>query len=152
MAAVRDAEVPLPLGFLVAAEFILAADLRRALAAAGALSATAWGAVTEARSWGITLPDETFEPLIRARIEGHLVNADGLFVLENLAEVQRTLDFARDAGVTINLWQAQNLFQVLLAPRLADAPDDVRAALERMAERLHFSLESLRDREVRVEP
>ncbi len=152
MAAVRDADVPLPREFVVAAEFILSLDLRRALAAPGPLSAAARDAVTEARSWGIALPHETFEPLIRARIERHLRDADGLFVNENLAEVHHTLDFARDAGVTINLWQAQNLFQVLLAPRLADAPEEFREVLARMAERLHFGIESLPGRVVDVSP
>ncbi len=143
MAAVRDADVPLPREFLVAAEFILVQDVRRAITAPGVLSATAWDAVTEAGSWGIALPQEMFEPLIRDRIERHLRHADGLFVMDNLAEVHRTLDFARDAGVTVNLWQAQNLFQVLLAPRLAGVPDAERSALEQVAARLHFSLAAL---------
>ncbi|MGQ0549826.1 MAG: DUF3536 domain-containing protein [Armatimonadota bacterium] len=144
MAAVRDADVPLPREFMVAAEFILFLDVRRGLGAPGVLSVTAWDAVAEARSWGIALPQDTFEPLIRDRIERHLRDADGLFVLENVAEVQRTLDFARDAGITVNLWQAQNLFQILLAPRLASVPDKDRVALEQLAERLHFSLDALK--------
>jgi alpha-amylase/alpha-mannosidase (GH57 family) len=146
MKALRDAEVPLPREFLIAAEFILAADLRRALTAPAALSVLAWDAVAEARAWGILLSPDVFEPLIRERIERHLRDADGLFLVDNVAEVQRTLDFARDAGIKINLWQAQNLFGVLLAPYLTAAPDDVRSALEQTAERLHFSLESLRRR------
>lgn len=150
MEAVRDAEVPVPREFTAAAEFILATDVRRALESHGALSSTAWDAVADARAWGLALPAEVFEPLLRSRIERHLRVAEGLFVLENLAEVHRVLDFARDAGITVNLWQAQNLFQVLLVPRLAAAPDDVRTALEQMAERLHFSLESLRSRVGRV--
>jgi len=143
MEAVRNAEVPVPREFIVAAEFILATDLRRALTAPGALSTAAWDAVAEARSWGIALPAADLEGLLRARIEDDLRDADGLFLAENLAEVLSVLAFARDAGITVNLWQAQNLFAVRLVPRLTDAPDEVRSALEQVAERLYFSLEAL---------
>ncbi len=163
METLRDAEVPVPREFAAAAEFILTADLRRALAAPGALSAAAWDALVELRSWGLTLPDEEFEPLLRARIERRLRDANGLFLVENLADVERTLDFARDAGITVNLWQAQNLFEERFAPRLGaaggagGAPGEraaagggpegtVQAALEAMAGRLYFNLESLRAR------
>ncbi|MGQ0569960.1 MAG: DUF3536 domain-containing protein [Armatimonadota bacterium] len=144
METLRDAEVPVPREFLIAAEYILMTDLRRTLVAPGALSSTAWDLMTEARSWGIALPVADLEPLLRTRIESHLRDADGLFIIDNLTHVRRAIDFARDAGITVNLWRAQNLFQVRLAPRLADASDDLRAALEEVAERLYFSLEALR--------
>ena len=144
METLRDADVPIPRELLVAAEFILMTDLRRALAAPGALSAAAWDLVAEARSWGLTLPVDDLEPLVRARIERHLRDADGLFIVENLHEVLHALDFAHDAGIRPNLWQAQNLFAVRLAPRFADAPGEVGRALEVVADRLHFNLESLR--------
>ncbi len=144
MGTLRDAEVPVPREFVIAAEFILSTDLRRLLAAPGSLSATIWDILTEARSWGITLPAVDLETLLRARIERDLRDADGLFVVNHLTDVTRALDFARDAGVTVNLWQAQNLFKTRLAPRLTDAPDEVRAVLEEVAEQLYFSLEALR--------
>lgn len=144
METLRDADVPVPREFLVAAEFIVMTDLRRALAAPGALGATAWDLVAEARSWGIALPVDDLEPLVRARIERHLRDADGLFIVENLHEVLRALDFAHDAGIRPNLWQAQNLFAVRLASRFADAPGEIGRALEAVADRLHFNLESLR--------
>jgi len=144
MQAVRDAEVPVPREFMLAAEFVVMADLRRALAAPGPLSVTAWDRVAEAVAWGIVLPVDLTESLVRARLERHLRAADGLLMLENLIEAQRALDFARDAGITLNLWEAQNLFQVRLAPRLADAPADLRATLEALADRLHFSVEALK--------
>jgi hypothetical protein len=122
---------------------VLLTDLRRALAAPGTLASTVWDLVAEARAWRIALPAADLEPLVRARIERSLLNADELFLLDSLREVDRTLDFAADTGVVANLWRAQNLFAVRLAPRLADAPPDVRRALERVAERLHFSLDSL---------
>jgi hypothetical protein len=144
METLRDADVPVPREFLVAAEFILMTDLRRALAAPGALGTTAWDLMAEARSWGLTLPVDDLEPLVRARIERHLRDADGLFIVENLHEVLRALDFAQDAGIRPNLWQAQNLFAVRLASRFADAPGEIGRALEAVADRLHFNLESLR--------
>jgi hypothetical protein len=87
---------------------------------------------------------EALEALISARLEGHLRDADGPGALEQLVEAQRTLDFARDAGIPLNLWEAQNLFQVRHAKRLGAAPADVRAALEALADRLHFNVETLR--------
>ncbi|MBM3470003.1 MAG: DUF3536 domain-containing protein [Armatimonadetes bacterium] len=162
METLRDADVPVPREFVAAAEFILTADLRRALDAPGALSATAWDALAELRSWGLALPAEEFEPLLRARIERRLRDANGLFLVENLAEVERTLDFARDAGITVNLWQAQNLFVERFAPRMGGAAgaggagggeaagggaeETVRVALEAIAGRLYFNLDALRVR------
>jgi hypothetical protein len=144
MNTLRDADVPIPREFLVAAEFVLMVDLRRTLATPGPLGAAAWDLVAEARSWSITTPAAELEPLVRARIERHLADADGLFILDNLRDVEQTLEFARNAGVTPNLWQAQNLFAVRLAPLLAGASAEVRRALERVAERLYFSLDALR--------
>ncbi len=144
MEAVRDAEVPVPREFTLAAEFVLMTDLRRVLAATGPLSVTAWDLVAEAAAWGMQLPVEVIESLVRVRLERHLRAADSLLMLENLVEAQRALDFARDAGITLNLWEAQNLFQVRLASRLADSPADLRAALEALADRLHFSVEALK--------
>ncbi len=144
MAAVRDADVPLPREFLAAAEFVLTIDIRRALISPEPLNASAWHALAEARAWGITLASEILEPLLRARIERVLREADGVFMVEQLADVQRTLDNAGDAGITVNLWQAQNVFHVRLAPRLRDSSGEVREALEKMAERLNFSLDALR--------
>ena len=66
-------------------------------------------------------------------------------MVEQLADVQRTLDIAGDAGITVNLWQAQNLFHVRLAPQLREASGEARDSLEKMAERLNFSLDALRD-------
>lgn len=146
MAAVRDADVPLPREFLAAAEFVLTTDIQRALASSEPLNAPAWNALAEARAWGITLASEMLEPLLRARIERVLRQADGPSMREQLADGQRTLDIARDAGLTINLWQAQNVFHVRLAPRLREASGEVREALEQMAERLNFSLDALHAR------
>lgn len=143
METLRDADVPLPREFLMAAEFILMTDLRRALAAPDVLGATAWDLVGEARAWGLDLPIADLERLVRARIERRLRDAEGLLAAEPLREVLRSLDFAADAGVTVNLWQAQNLFQSQLAPRLAEAEGEVRDLLEQVADRLYFSLEAL---------
>ncbi|MDR7417613.1 MAG: DUF3536 domain-containing protein [Armatimonadota bacterium] len=146
MATLRDADVPVPREFLVAAEFVLMTDLRRALVAPGTLSSAAWDLLAEARTWQIALPVAELEPLVRARIERHLRDADGLFLLDHLREAERVLDFADDAGVTPNLWQAQNLFAIRLAPPQAGATPEVREALARVAERLHFSVEALSGR------
>ncbi|MDR7542848.1 MAG: DUF3536 domain-containing protein [Armatimonadota bacterium] len=143
MRTLRDADVPVPREFLMAAQFIVLTDLRRALAAPGTLSPAAWDLVAEARAWGLALPSAELEPLVRARIERHLASADGLFAIDNLREVEQALDFAADAGIVPNLWQAQNVFATRLAPQLPHAPDDVRRTLHNVATRLHFSLEAM---------
>jgi len=63
-----------------------------------------------------------------------------------LREVERTLVFAGDAGIQIELWEAQNLFADRLAARAAGEPAEDRRVLESVAERLHFSPGSLRAR------
>ena len=141
--ALRRAAVPVPREFLVAAEFVLATDLRRALASAAPLADEAWALVEEARAWGVTLPAAELEQLLAERVEARLRAADGLFLVEHLREALRALEFARDAGLTPNLWEAQNLFAMRLAPRLAGARADERQALEAVAERLNFSPEAL---------
>ncbi len=148
MATLRDADVPVPKEFTAAVEFILTSDLSRAIAAPGVLGDGAWQALEELRSWGIAAATEVFEPLLRARVEQRLRDAEGLFLVENLQEIGRTLDLASDAGITVNLWQAQNLFQTRLLPLLhglEQGPpgeaslEAARAALETAAERLYFS-------------
>ncbi len=144
MATMRAADVPVPQEFLTAAALVTVADLQRALDASQPLPAAAWDLVADARAWNLAMPEAELEPRIRARIERHLIEADGVFVIDNLKEVERTLDLAQEMAVTPNLWQAQNLFAARLAPRIADASAEVRRALERVAERLHFSVDALR--------
>ncbi|MDR7422014.1 MAG: DUF3536 domain-containing protein [Armatimonadota bacterium] len=135
----RQAAVPPPREFLLAAEFVLATDLRRALVSPAPLPDAAWALVEEARAWGVTLPAAELEQLLAERVEAHLRAADSLFLVEHLREALRALEFARDAGLTPNLWEAQNLFAQRLAPRLASTRADERRTLEAVAERLHFS-------------
>jgi alpha-amylase/alpha-mannosidase (GH57 family) len=144
MEALRRAEVPVPREFRVAAEFVVAADVLRALAAPEPLPEALWTLLAEAQTWDLALPAADLEQALRARIERGLRDADGLFLTEHLHEVLRTLDFARDAGITPNLWAAQTLFALRLAPRLAEGDADVRTVLEAAAERLGFSLDALR--------
>jgi hypothetical protein len=82
--------------------------------------------------------------MVRARIERGLEEAGGLFAADSLQDVLRALDFARDAGLTVNLWRAQNLFQIRLAPRLGGLPPKIRTLVEQVADRLYFNLDALR--------
>jgi alpha-amylase/alpha-mannosidase (GH57 family) len=144
MATMRGADVPVPQEFLAAAAFVTVTDLQRALDALHPLPEAAWDLIADARAWNLSLPPAELEPRVRARVERHLLAADGLFVVDNLQEVERTLDLAQEMGTTPNLWEAQNLFAARLAPRITGTSAEVRSALERVAERLHFSVDALR--------
>jgi hypothetical protein len=131
--------VPVPQEFRMAAEFVLTTDLRRALDVAGPLTSAAWDHAAEARALGVSIPGDDLAPLLRARIERRLLQADGATLADHLEDALRALDFAQENGIAVDLWRAQNLFHVRLAPRLAEAGPDERAALLAVADRLHFS-------------
>jgi alpha-amylase/alpha-mannosidase (GH57 family) len=135
----RDAEVPVPQEFRMAAEFVLTTDLRRALDVAGPLTSAAWDHAAEARALGVSIPGDDLAPLLRARIERCLLRAGGPTLADHLEDALRALDFAQENGIAVDLWRAQNLFHVRLVPRLAEAGPDERAALFAVADRLHFS-------------
>jgi uncharacterized protein DUF3536 len=139
----RDAEVPVPQEFRMAAEFVLTTDLRRAIDVAGPLTSAAWDHAAEARALGVTIPADELAPLLRARVERCLRDADGPMLADQLEDGLRALDFADENGIAVDLWRAQNLFHVRLAPRLAEAGPDERAALLSLAERLHFSRDAI---------
>jgi alpha-amylase/alpha-mannosidase (GH57 family) len=139
----REAEVPVPQEFRMAAEFVLMTDLRRALAVEGPLTSAAWDHAAEARALGVAIPTDELAPLLRARLERCVQEAAGPSSVERLEDALRTLDFAGEHGIAVDLWRAQNLFHVRLAPRLGGAESDERAALLALAERLHFNRDAV---------
>jgi hypothetical protein len=62
----------------------------------------------ELRGWGRELQAARFEPLLRTRLEHVLAGPQR--PAERARRAMAILTFARDAGITINLWEAQNLF------------------------------------------
>lgn len=136
MEYLRDAGAPVPVPLVTAAVVALTRDLEDLLAgdAGSPLRPRAQELLTELRSWGREVHPERFEPLLRRRLEHSLAGARP--VAERLAHATDVLDFAEVAGVTMNLWEAQNAFY-----RLAGSARD--ANLKALGDRLHFSMDKM---------
>ncbi|HEU5299252.1 MAG TPA: DUF3536 domain-containing protein [bacterium] len=128
------AEVPTPL--VTAAVVALTRQLEDELAANGTarLHTRAFELLGELRSWGREVRADRFEPLLRRRLEQALGGAG--HVADRVARAAEVLDFADAAGVTLNLWEAQNAFD-----RLARSARD--PGLRALGERLHFAMDKL---------
>jgi len=93
---------------------------------------------TVARSWGREVRADRFEPLLRQRLAAVL--AGPLPVLQRLQRAAEVLDLAETAGLTLDLWEAQNHFY-----RLARSvhPQDAGSLLRAVGERLQFNMDRL---------
>lgn len=138
MEYLRDAGAPIPPPLVTAAVVGLTRDLEDALAAdpASALPARAAEALGELRSWGREVLPERFEPLLRRRLEHVLATAGP--TARRVRAALEVLDFAEAAGITINLWAAQNAFD-----RLRRAADD--PALRVLGDRLFFAMDKIEE-------
>lgn len=137
----RRAGMPVPMAFIATATLALVTELQRALQAPEPLPRRVLDAVAEARAWGIALRVETLGPLLEARLLRQLEAAAGGHLEVHLADVLRTLDVAREAGIAPDLWRAQALFYARLVPQREQATPAARAALAAVADRLNLSPE-----------
>jgi len=90
--------------------------------------------LAELRSWGREIRADRFEPLLRRRLEQALGGAG--HVADRVTHAAELMDFAEAAGVTINLWEAQNAFY-----RLARSARD--PGVRTLGERLHFAMDRI---------
>lgn len=136
MEYLRDAGAQVPVPLVTAAVVALTRDLEDVLAgeAASPLRPRAQELLTELRSWGREVHPERFEPLLRRRLEHSLASAGP--VSDRLTRATEALDFAEAAGVTMNLWEAQNAFY-----RLTGSARD--ANLKSLGDRLHFAMDEI---------
>jgi alpha-amylase/alpha-mannosidase (GH57 family) len=136
MEYLRDAGAPVPVPLVTAAVVALTRDLEDVLAgdAGSPLRPRAQELLTELRSWGREVHPERFEPLLRRRLEHSLASAGP--VADRLTRATDVLDFAEAAGVTMNLWEAQNAFY-----RLTGSARD--ANLKTLGDRLHFVMDKI---------
>lgn len=139
MQYLREAQTEIPAPMLVAAVFVLTHDLERELSRpeADTLSERAFALVSELRSWGRDVRAERFEPLIRRRLERALA-AQGP-VREQLQRAEQILLLAEEAGLTLNLWEAQHRFYQLAKT----APPSAVDALRSVGSRLHFNVDKI---------
>jgi len=128
------AEVPAPL--VTAAVVALTRELEDELGGDGTsrLRPRVFELLAELRSWGREVRADRFEPLLRRRLEVALAGAG--HVADRVARAGEILDFADAAGLTLNLWEAQNAFYRLMRAG-GDAP------LRTLGERLHFAMDRI---------
>jgi alpha-amylase/alpha-mannosidase (GH57 family) len=150
LAFMRDADVPVPPAFLMAAEYTLtralAQELRRA-AAGEPLSDDVFGAAGELASLDLASRWADAEPLLRQALEAHADRLRSDPLGPSLVQAHRLLDLAEALGVAVNLWQAQNLYHAA-AEALRGAPSAPQAERAgefwRLGERLYFNMDRLR--------
>lgn len=131
MAYLREAAAPIPAALLTAAVVALTGDLEQILRQEnhGPLPPRAHELLRELRGWGRDLHADRFEPLLRRRLEHALGMPDPADAAARALEV---LDLAASAGVTVNLWEAQNAYH-----RLSRSD---RAPLRELGTRLRFAM------------
>ena len=134
MEYLRTAAAPVPPALVTAAVVAVTGELERALTSdqKAALPGTAPALLGELRGWGRELQAARFEPLLRDRLERVLAGPQR--PAERARRALAVLAFARDAGITLDLWEAQNLFARGLH---AAAPTD--PAVRELAAALDFS-------------
>jgi len=140
MEYLRDAQAPVPPEMVMAAVVVLTRDLEDELRSPPdqPLDTRAFTLVDELRSWGREVRADRFEPLLRGRLEAVLTGP--LPLPDRLQRAAQILDLADAAGITLDLWEAQNRFHRLLrAARLQEAGPQLRA----VGERLQFNVERL---------
>ncbi len=147
----RDSEVPIPRAFLMAAEYTLTRALAQVLrqALTDPLPQEAFEIGAELVSFDLVPHWPELEPLLRrvmeACVEGLLASPLG----SSLDQVHRLLDLAELLGVTVNLWQVQNVYHAAVTQHRATLQegeaDPVRLEdFWRLGDRLHFNLDALR--------
>ncbi|HYM70197.1 MAG TPA: DUF3536 domain-containing protein [bacterium] len=159
LAFMRESEIPVPPAFLMAAQYTLtralAQEIRRA--AEEPLGDRAFELASDLDALGLAAEWTDAAPLLRQTLE---TRADGLKhdpLGPALAQTHRLLDLADTLGVTVNLWQVQNLYHAAAvthrdalrgdATASGDEPADWSdrvAEFWRLGTRLNFNLESLR--------
>ncbi len=141
MVYLRDAQVTVPPALVMAAVFVLTRDLEQELSAdpRGPLSPQTFEILNELRSWGREAYPHRFEPLLRHRLETAL--EAGTTLEDRLQRATQVLDLAAAAGITINLWEAQNRFYQLLDRKKLHTQTD---ALLTIGQRLAFNMDGLK--------
>ncbi len=121
MEYLRTASAPVPPALVTAAVVAVTGELERVLRTdpKTPLPQAAVPLLRELQGWGRELHAARFEPLLRTRLEHILAGPQR--PAERARRALAILEFARGGGITINLWEAQNLFARGLQ---AAAPDD----------------------------
>lgn len=136
MEYLRTAAAVVPPALVTAAVVAITGELERLLGADSKtpLPEAAPRLLQELHGWGRDLHATRFEPYLRSRLERALTGPQR--PAERARRAMMILGFARDAGITINLWEAQNLFARGMS---AAVPTD--AAVRELAVALRFRVD-----------
>jgi alpha-amylase/alpha-mannosidase (GH57 family) len=153
MGFLQEAGIPIPRPFLMAAEFTLNLDLRRALEAEMGLEKMK-NLMQEIQKWNVPIDAVGFEFILRNKMEQKIKiffeNPSGVSILE---EFEEGLDIASSLPFSLTLWEIQNIYY-----RMAKTvyPDFVSKAMEgdeealrwteqfkSLGQKLSFNLESI---------
>lgn len=133
MRYLREAGVPPPKALLTAAEFVVDAELRRALATAPPDGERVAALVAEAKVWGVALAaDElgfVLERTIERIAERFSAAPHDATLLE---ELDRAVGLARSLPFAVDLWKVQNIY-FDLRRRLAETVAGAAPSAERFA-------------------
>ena len=119
MEYLREVEVPIPKGFMVAAEYFLYDDfmngLRTLSIPAGTTSQSRLlGIIQQAEHWQVKLSTQEVELLIRHQLEKRLYLLSHDPASDDLSTIHLLFSVAEKLRLSLNLWQMQNCFQNLL--------------------------------------
>jgi alpha-amylase/alpha-mannosidase (GH57 family) len=139
MEYLRTAAGTVPPALVTAAVVAVTSEMERVLSSdpKAPLPPAAGTLLGELQRWGRELHAARFEPLLRGRLERVLEGPQR--PAERARRALAILAFAQGAGITINLWEAQNLFARRLSPA---APGE--AAVRELAVALRFSVDKMR--------
>jgi hypothetical protein len=137
----RETGTPIPEPLLSVARHVLQAEATRMLdqlVATGTIPAGARALLAEARTLGVQLDRTAAADAARRAVERAMeeVVRDGPGAAERVATLRTLLDAARDVGLQVNLWRAQNLFFDLWQER-----PDLRERLRPLLDPLGFRLD-----------
>ena len=119
MEYLREVEVPIPKGFMVAAEYFLYDEFINGLKTlsipAGQNShSRLLGIIQQAEHWQVKLSTQEVELLIRHQLEKRLYLLSHDPSSDDLSTIHLLFSVAEKLRLTLNLWQMQNHFQNLL--------------------------------------
>ncbi|MGA1874673.1 MAG: DUF3536 domain-containing protein [bacterium] len=115
----REVEVPIPKGFLVATEYSLYGEMVEGIKNFSTLNGNGtweWilGIVEQAERWEVKLSTPEVELLIRRQLERKIRSLAENPFIENPLAIHWLFELAKKIQLRLNLWQMQNHFQNLL--------------------------------------
>ncbi|MCB0635011.1 MAG: DUF3536 domain-containing protein, partial [Lewinella sp.] len=141
MTGMLNSDIPLPIAYKSAIQYVLNIDLRRAFMSPDLNLRQLRHLVDEFKKWDVLLTDVSQLNLVASR-RLHLEMeklAAGELDLQRLQRINLALELQDELGLFLNLWRSQNVFYALLQEQAGQpwADPEWQAAVERLGELLH---------------